>query len=603
MIRGNLDGIRKLYLAELEELFQVECDKNLLISDEILEVICRISSLVNKEISIYINRRGTIVDISIGDNATVSLVDLTEKRSETGLNGLRCIHTHPTGLSTLSSADVTALLNLKFDIMAAISIDGDKPDEITFGYICIENGKLLQKAFVEGPFRTENIVDIDIMKMIEHIEAQVFDVHYDLKDSEGERVLLVGGINNDTYTTEESLDELQELAETAGAIVVERVIQNKSKIDKALYIGSGKAVELSILKQSLSVNTIIFDDELSGVQVRNLEEVIGCKIIDRTTLILDIFAQRATSREGKIQVELAQLKYAIPRLIGASRTLSRTGGGIGTRGPGEKKLEIDRRLIRGRINDLQKELDNIKKTRTTQRERRISNDIPVVSIAGYTNAGKSTLRNKICELYGLDKEKVFEANMLFATLDTTTRQAMLPSGRAALFSDTVGFIRKLPHDLIEAFKSTLEEVIFCNLILHVVDASNDNALVHIETVNNVLEEIGAGDKEILLVLNKIDIATDENRELLRRKYSDAIEISAKQNINMELLLEKIEEKLFQNFIYETLLIPYNDGKVLAYLHDNRCVEKEEYGQDGIYVEIRTTQDIFGRVRNYVTEKV
>lgn len=603
MIRGNLDGIRKLYVAELEELFDLSCDKNLLISDEILEVICRISSLINKEISIYINRRGTVVDIAIGDNTTVQLADLTEKRSEMGLNGLRCIHTHPMGESMLSSVDVTALINYKFDIMAAVSLCDQRADKISFGYINIENGKLLQKAFVEGPYKVEAIADLDIMEMIEDIEAQLFDFHYDLKDSDGERVLLVGSLNNDAYSTEESLDELEELAETAGAVVVDRIIQNKNKIDSSLYIGSGKASEIALIKQSLNINTVIFDDELSGAQVRNLEDIIGCKIIDRTTLILDIFAQRAISREGKIQVELAQLKYAMPRLLGMGRTLSRTGGGIGTRGPGEKKLEIDRRLIRNRINDLQKELDNIKKTRTTQRERRIAKDMPVVSLAGYTNAGKSTLRNTICELYGIDKEKVFEANMLFATLDTTTRLAMLPSGKDVLFSDTVGFIRKLPHDLIEAFKSTLEEVAYSNLILHLVDASNENALVHIDTVNKVLDEIGAGDKEILLVLNKIDIASEENLALLRSKYSEAIEVSAKKNINMELLLTKIEEKLFQNFIYESLRIPYNDGRVLAYLHDNHCVEKEEYMEDGIYVEIRTTQDIFGRVRSYVTNKL
>jgi GTP-binding protein HflX len=599
MIRGNLEGVRKLYINELEDLYNFDCDKNVLISEELLDVMCRISEAINKEISIYINRRGKIVDVAIGDNTTVSLVDLTEKRSEMGLNGIRCIHTHPGGQSTLSSVDITALLNLKFDVMAAVSINNGVCDEISFAYIDIENGKLLNKVFLEGPYTYDTIKNIDIINTIEGIETQIFDYHHDLSDDIKERVLLVGGVdNNDAYSTEESLDELEELVETAGAEVIERIIQKKSKIDSAFYIGSGKVTEISLIKQSLNIGTVIFDDELTGAQVRNLEDAIGCKIIDRTTLILDIFAQRAISREGKIQVELAQLRYAIPRLLGMGRTLSRTGGGIGTRGPGEKKLEVDRRLIRGRINDLQKELDNIKKTRSTQRERRISKEMPVVSLAGYTNAGKSTLRNTICELYGIEKEKVFEANMLFATLDTTTRLASLPSGKEALFSDTVGFIRKLPHDLIEAFKSTLEELTFSSLILHVVDASNENAIVQIDTVNKVLDEIGAGDREILLVLNKTDIATEENLNILRSKYSGALEISAKRAIKIDELLKLIEEKIYKNFVDEALLIPYSEGRLVSYLHENHCVEKEEYREDGIYVEVRTTQDIFGRVREF-----
>jgi GTPase len=599
MIRGNMEGIKKVYIKELEEIFELDCDKNIIISREILDIICRISSKVNKEISMYINRRGTIIDISLGDNATVNLEDLTEKRSEMGLNGLRCIHTHPGGESMLSSVDVTALISMKFDCMVAISIDNEMPDKFSFGYLKVENGKILEEVFIEGPYLIDEMQDINFMEMIEDMEGQIYNFSHEIQDDNMERVLLVGGLTSDLYSVKESLDELQELAETAGAKVIDRVVQSKRKPDSALYIGSGKASEISLLKQSLMINTVIFDDELSGAQVKNLENIIGCKVIDRTSLILDIFAQRAKSKEGKIQVELAQLKYAMPRLIGLGRTLSRTGGGIGTRGPGEKKLEIDRRLIRKRVLELTKELENIKKTRTTQRERRISNEVPVVSLAGYTNAGKSTLRNMICEIAGVDKEKVFEADILFATLDTTTRLAMLPSGKEALFSDTVGFIRKLPHDLVDAFKSTLEEVLYSNVIIHVADASNSNVLAQIETVNKVLSEIGAGDKEVILVLNKIDIASEENISIIRGKYNEALEISAKYNTNLNLLLDRVQEILLQDFISANLLIPYSDAKMLSYLHDNRCVDKEEYRDNGIYVEITTTQDIFGRIRNYI----
>uniref|UniRef100_UPI0031589F99 GTPase HflX n=1 Tax=Caloramator sp. Dgby_cultured_2 TaxID=3029174 RepID=UPI0031589F99 len=379
------------------------------------------------------------------------------------------------------------------------------------------------------------------------------------------------------------------------------MISEKSKIDPATYIGSGKAREISLLRQSLMADAVIFDDQLSPAQIRNLEEILGCKVIDRTALILDIFAQRAKSKEGKLQVELAQLKYRLPRLTGFGAMLSRTGGGIGTRGPGEKKLEIDKRHIMRRINDLEKELEAVRNTRQVQREKRLSNEIPVVSIVGYTNAGKSTLRNKLCEIAGVDKEKVFEANMLFATLDTTTRLVNLPNGKDVLISDTVGFIRKLPHELVEAFKSTLEEIIYSDLILHVVDASNKNAEAQIKVVNSVLEEIGAGDKRKILVLNKMDIADCESLEILRGKFKDVVEISAVEGTNLDVLLKIIQDNVYKDMIRAKLLIPYSDTKVVSYLHQNNCIEKEEYTEEGILVCINTTKDVYGRVREFEVE--
>jgi GTP-binding protein HflX len=281
--------------------------------------------------------------------------------------------------------------------------------------------------------------------------------------------------------------------------------------------------------------------------------------------------------------------------------LSRTGGGIGTRGPGEKKLEIDKRHIMRRINDLEKELEAVRNTRQVQREKRLSNEIPVVSIVGYTNAGKSTLRNKLCEIAGVDKEKVFEANMLFATLDTTTRLVNLPNGKDVLISDTVGFIRKLPHELVEAFKSTLEEIIYSDLILHVVDASNKNAEAQIKVVNSVLEEIGAGDKRKILVLNKMDIADLESLEILRGKFKDVVEISAVEGTNLDVLLKVIQDNVYKDMIRAKLLIPYSDTKVVSYLHQNNCIEKEEYTEEGILVCINTTKDVYGRVKEFEVE--
>lgn len=598
MIKGNLDGIRKIYIQWLEELFEEDCPKEILIPLEILERICKISSLINKEISIYISRRGKIVDISIGDSTTVNLEALTEKRSEQGFSGIRCLHTHPSGEAMLSSIDATALISLKFDCMAAVSLREGHPYEFSVGFLKTDKGKISEEVLVEGPFSVESIEEFGFLNHVQEIEAQLYDKSHSVNDNESERVILVGGLNNDLYSTEESLNELKELAETAGAEVIYRIVQNKSKVDKAYYIGSGKAREISLLRQNLMADTILFDDELTGAQVRNLEEIIGGKVIDRTTLILDIFAQRAKSRDGKIQVELAQLKYRLPRLTGFGVSLSRTGGGIGSKGPGEKKIELDRRLIRNRIYDLEKELEALKKIRGVQREKRISNEIPVVTIVGYTNAGKSTLRNKLCEIAGVEKEKVFEANMLFATLDTTTRVVNLPSGKDALLSDTIGFIRKLPHDLVDAFKSTLEEIVYSDCLIHLVDASNNNAITQIETVNEVLKEIGAGDKKVILVFNKVDAADDESLAILRSKYGEVHEVSALTGLNLEELLGVIDREVYTDFVTANLLIPYGEGNVLSYLHNNNCVEKEEYREDGTYVQIRTTRNIFGRVKEY-----
>jgi len=603
MIRGNLEGIKKAFINELEALLDIEIDKNIIISKEVLNVISRISWELKREIAIYVNRRGRIIDVAVGDSATVSLEEIYEKRKEGGLSGIRCIHTHPSGRGDLSAVDITALVSLKFDMMIAVGVDEGKPIDFSIGLISVIDGRLSKRADVLGPYDVNMIETFDVLKLIKELEDKLEDRIFVLEENKKERVILVAAGNDDLYTIEESLEELKELAETAGAEVVYKVFQKKNRIDPATYIGSGKAKEISLIRQSLMADAVIFDDQLSPAQIRNLEEILGCKVIDRTALILDIFAQRAKSKEGKLQVELAQLKYRLPRLTGFGAMLSRTGGGIGTRGPGEKKLEIDKRHIMRRINDLEKELEAVRNTRQVQRERRISNEIPVVSIAGYTNAGKSTLRNKLCEIAGVDKEKVLEANMLFATLDTTTRLINLPNGKEVLVSDTVGFIRKLPHELVEAFKSTLEEIVYSDLILHVVDASNKNAEAQIKVVNSVLNEIGAASKKTILVLNKIDVAPVENVELLRSKFNDndIVEISALEGVNLDLLLDVIQQNVYKNMIKAKLLIPYSQTKLVSYLHGNNCVEKEEYTQDGIIVYINTTLDVFGKVKDFVIE--
>ncbi|MEG2973934.1 MAG: GTPase HflX [Clostridium sp.] len=599
MIRGNIVGVKKTYINLLEQIFDIETHKNSIVDEEIVKIISSITGEINREISVYINRRGKVLDVAIGDGNSVNLEDITERRSSEFLNGIRCIHTHPNGNGEVSSVDLTALVNLKFDLMVAVGVKDSKPDNFSFAIINPIDGKLSKESVFEGPFSMNMLPNIDVLNIISYIEERLYDKIYANLDKETEQVILVGTLSDDMYSSEESLEELEELVNTAGGEVLSKVIQNKSKIDPSFYIGTGKVKEIALLRQTLMAHTVVFDDELSGAQVRNLEREIGCKVIDRTTLILDIFAQRAISKEGKLQVELAQLKYRLPRLIGAGGALSRTGGGIGTRGPGEKKLELDRRRIKRELLDLERQLKEVKKTRNLQRERRKSKEIPVISLVGYTNVGKSTIRNKLCDMAGVEKEKVLEANMLFATLDTTTRSISLPSGKECLISDTVGFIRKLPHDLVEAFKSTLEEIVYSNLVVHVADISSENVIAQINTVDEVLKEIGAEDKETILVLNKVDKVDEDMLSLMRAKYKDALYISAKGDINLDQLLKVIEEKVYKSFIQVKLMVPYTDGSVISYLHNNKCVESEEYTEEGILVSVNTTQDIIGRVKDYL----
>ena len=387
--------------------------------------------------------------------------------------------------------------------------------------------------------------------------------------------------------------------------MLESVYQSRNKIDAAFYIGRGKVLEIAQLRQKLRANVVIFDDELSGSQVRNLEAAIGAKVIDRTTLILEIFARRAKSREAKIQVELAQLKYRMSRLQGLGTIMSRTGGGIGTKGPGEKKLETDRRHIKEQIYDLNDELKKIKKIRETQREKRNKESIPKVSLVGYTNAGKSTLRNALCDVAAqkevVGKEKVFEADMLFATLDITTRAIVLKNKGVITLTDTVGFVRKLPHDLVEAFKSTLEEVIYSDLLCHVVDTSSDTAIEQIKAVEEVLSELGASDKKTILVLNKIDKATEEQLENVKKATSEyeTIEISAREGINLEELLGIIEENLPYKMKKCEYLIPYDRSDMSSFLHRNGRVLEEDYRENGTFMFVEVDEESYNKSKDYI----
>jgi GTP-binding protein HflX len=347
----------------------------------------------------------------------------------------------------------------------------------------------------------------------------------------------------------------------------------------------------------MEVDTVIFNDELSGIQLRNLEDKLGVRVIDRTILILDIFASRAVSKEGKLQVELAQLQYRLPRLTGFGKSLSRLGAGIGTRGPGEKKLETDRRHLSKRMNEIKKELQAVKNNRKTQRTKRQKEGLPVVALVGYTNSGKSALMNRLLKLTEKEEKIVFEEDILFATLDTAQRNVKFYTNQEFILIDTVGFISKLPHSLVNAFKSTLEEVVYADLLLHVVDASYPDHDFHINVTNQVLKEIGAGDKEKIMVYNKIDIA----EEMFVPNGDEIIYISATRGDNLELLVQRIKEKLFASNIVVSMLVPYDRGDVMSYLHEKCRVMQMEYKAGGTYVKTEISNKDYGRLEEYITE--
>ena len=374
-----------------------------------------------------------------------------------------------------------------------------------------------------------------------------------------------------------SMEELAGLAEADGVTVAGQMIQSLERPNTATLIGKGKVEELAELCRNMEADMVIFNDELSGVQLRNLEEALEVRVIDRTILILDIFADRAVSREGKLQVELAQLQYRMPRLTGFGRSLSRLGGGIGTRGPGEKKLETDRRHIAGRIDDIKAELARIGKTRQVQRSGREKSQIPVVALMGYTNSGKSAIMNRLLQLSEREDKTVSSQNMLFATLDTQHRKITLEQGSEFILIDTVGFVSRLPHSLVEAFKSTLEEVRYADLLIHVVDSSYENRDFYMEVTNKVIEQIGAGDKDQIVAYNKMDIAKSVPLDV---SGHEVVYLSAKTGENINVLVEKIREKIFGGRVEMTLLIPYQRGDITSYLCENAQIFSMEYEEEG-----------------------
>ena len=598
MINGNISGLKDYVLENLEKIYEKKIEKGKILDEETANYISEISNKINREINIAIDRNGNVIDISIGDSSTVNLplIPVYDKK----LSGVRIVHTHPGGNPHLSSVDVSALIKLKLDCIVSIGVSDNGITGYEVAICSIVNDEL---SYDRTPLTDLNSFDyLDEIKEVEELLRK-----REIKEDDSEYAILVG-IDEEKY-----LDELEELAYACDVKVVGRFFQKRKKVDPIFLIGSGKVQELSLVRQIRKANLIIFDEELNGLQLKMLEEFTGCKVIDRTTLILEIFARRARTREAKLQVELAQLKYRANRLIGFGITMSRLGGGVGTKGPGEKKLEIDRRIIKKNITYLKNELEAVKKIRATQREKREDSGMPKVSLVGYTNVGKSTLRNILVDLYpsdkNLKKEEVLSKDMLFATLDTTTRTIALKDKRVISLTDTVGFIQKLPHDLIESFKSTLEEVIFSDLILHVADLASEDIFEQIEAVENVLIELKCLDKVKILVLNKIDKAieekgqdiVDERINEIKEKYPNyhIIVTSAVTQENLGKLIDLIQEYLPMTSYNCKVLIPYSNTDLVAMLHRNAIVKSEEYVDNGILIEVILNEKEYNLLGKYI----
>jgi GTP-binding protein HflX len=580
-INGDLSNLKSAAVEELRALYSLSVPIGQLSTRTINEKLVALTERIKREIAVYINRQGLIVQVSVGNAWTVDLPSFKTRRTMR-LSGVRCIHTHPSGDTSLSDPDISSLRRLRFDVMVAL---GCNRGEIV-GSLAFFTGELLADGTPQmqqvGPLPADDLDRIDLMVLIgtvnKKLGAQILH-----ETASHEEYAILAGLEQPgrqhSWSIEASVEELAKLAETAGAVVVDRYIQHRDRPDAAFFLGRGKIEELALAVQESDATLVIFDDELTPSQQRNLTAMLGVKVLDRTALILDIFAQRARSRAGKLQVELAQLRYNLPRLGGQGQELSRLGGGIGTRGPGETKLETDKRRIYSRIHDIEQRLSQLCNQRQLHRAQRKSSRRPTVALVGYTNAGKSTL------LHALTGAEAFIEDELFATLDPLTRLLQLPAGQEVLLTDTVGFIQKLPHSLIDAFHATLEEVQEADMLLHVVDASNEAHEQQIEAVVSVLQELGAEKKPTLYVFNKIDRIGKavSDKQLLQGR--DGVCVAAAAGQGLDELCRRIETEFQSQQIHMKLRIPFADGSIIAVLHECGTVLTTAYDEQGTVLEV------------------
>lgn len=509
-----------------------------------------LSNETGRQIGVLLDRKGHVEYVMVGNAKQIQMPDFGRTRAASGrFRGLRCIHTHLQG-EKLTQDDLTDLALLRLDLMSIIQVDRNTglPGLVFSAHLLPTNADSLNADGNGHPYQflepeLPSQLGVDFTALINSLESEMARVRRsaNAKRSVRDRVILVGVTTGTTEEAEESIAELGELADSAGVFVLDSIIQRRQQIDPKTVLGRGKLEELLIRSMRLGADLIVFDTELSPAQVRVLSEATDLKVIDRPQLILDIFAQRAQSREGKLQVELAQLKYLLPRLIvGQNSAFSRLAGGIGGRGPGETKLETDRRHVRDRISQLEKQVNDLRRQRTERRKVRAQKNLPVVSLVGYTNAGKSTLLNT------LTRSEVYAERKMFATLDPTSRRLRLPYEQEVIVNDTVGFIRDLPQALVAAFRATLEEIADSDLLIHVVDASNPRALQQIESVDKILRDLGFDQLPQIVALNKSDLLNELQvkalmRQILLDKHVDSVAISAIRRNSLDELTERIAD--------------------------------------------------------------
>ena len=556
-VNGNTAGVRDSLLARLDALYSVELEEGEFLPRELMQLLAECSCAMNREIAVYITRDGGIVNVAIGTDSDVELTDYRLRRSVNRLSRVRCVHTHPDGDGRLSDVDLSALKIFRYDAMTAVGVKGGEPVSVQTAFL-VEDAQIL----IPPPVRWYRLPEAEWLAQITESDRLVGREETEAPEDSAEKAVLMG------IESTESLEELARLAETAGAQVVGSFLQKRDKPDSAMFIGRGRAEELARDCQALEADLCIFDEELTGIQVRNLEETLRVKVVDRTSLILDIFARRAASAEGKLQVELAQLQYRSARLLGQGLVLSRLAGGIGTRGPGESRLEMNRRRIRERVTELRRRLDELEKQRSLRRRNRERNEVPVVALVGYTNAGKSTLLNA---LTGSD---VYVRDQLFATLDAVSRRMVTPENTEYLLTDTVGFIRKLPHTLVSAFRSTLEEAALADVLVIVSDGASREMLRQHDTVEEVLQELGASDQERIEVINKCDLGDPDP------VFPGAVLVSAKTGEGLEELKARIAAALQASHRAVTFLIPFTRYGLLAEIRPLGRVISENHTDTG-----------------------
>lgn len=576
-VEGNLDSIKKATVEYAQSFIGETFSPGEFIPEEVISMMKRVTVESGRECAVCLDRRNTVISVNIGDARGVGIGDTPTRGGKSGLCGVRNLHTHPNGVPLPSKIDLNTLSDARLDAMVVVGIDREKQTVKGLSASVLGRASDGSLEFYEtvGPYPPSERGKFDaLFEHILYLDKTAGQAELIENSDETEKAILVG-VTLASDSGDDDLAELAELARAAGAQVVGTFTQRRESPDSKFYIGSGLVATVSEEVKRSRADVVIFDDELSPSQIRNLEEKCGVRIIDRTALILDIFARRATSREGRLQVELAQQKYRLPRLTGLGTVLSRLGGGIGTRGPGETKLQTDKRHIMRKIHYLENELEEVERRRALLRGDRKRREIPTVSLVGYTNSGKSTMLNALC---GSD---VYVQNQLFATLDPSVRRMETDSERDILLVDTVGFIKKLPHELVEAFKSTLEEAVSSDLLIHVVDMGCDDFRERIAIVEGILADIGATEGERFLVLNKADLLPPDFAPGEISGYSRVFLTSATEGTGLEMLREGIISHFAKSLIMFDFVLPYSDGTMLAFLHENGTVTSEEYLADGI----------------------